>query len=295
LEYGNDGLSKNDGFVRLIVPLTADLDLISEELFRLTTNGGSEYCGRVIQTATGKLSWRDKTNELKLIFIAGNEPFSQGEVDYRQACGEAIARGIIVNTIYCGDYQEGVRTHWKKGAELADGTYMNIDQNKKVAHIAAPQDEALLGLNEDLNTTYIPYGVRGMELKERQLEQDINAESYGAAGLSQRAVSKASTYYKNANWDLVDAVEEGEVKLETIDKKKLPAEMQEMSAGERINYVNERKKKREEIQIKIQHLNEERRRYVAAKQRKLYDSGTLDDAIIKTVREQAAQKNYQFE
>jgi hypothetical protein len=295
LEYGNDRLSREDGYVRLIVPLTADLDLISEKLFNLTTNGGSEYCGWVIQTAAQKLNWDENTNTLKVIFVAGNEPFSQGTVDYRKACRETIARGIIVNTIFCGDFEEGVRTHWKEGAELADGKYMNIDQDKTVVHINAPQDEELLRLNETLNATYIPYGERGGEFKKRQLEQDANAEGYGAAILSQRAVSKASAYYKNTSWDLVDAMEEGEVDLEKIDTDQLPTEMQEMTMEERIDFINQQKKKREEIQSNIQQLNEERRNYVAAKQRELYAAGTLDDAIIKAVREQAVQKNFQFE
>jgi len=36
-------LSPTEGFVRLVTPLTNDLDKISEELFKLKTNGGSEY------------------------------------------------------------------------------------------------------------------------------------------------------------------------------------------------------------------------------------------------------------
>ena len=38
------------------LPLTRDLDLVSKELFSLRTNGGSEFCGAVIQRATGAVS-----------------------------------------------------------------------------------------------------------------------------------------------------------------------------------------------------------------------------------------------
>ena len=51
-EYGNDGLNKNTDYIRQVAPLTTDLDLISEKLFSLRTNGGSEYCGAVIQDAS---------------------------------------------------------------------------------------------------------------------------------------------------------------------------------------------------------------------------------------------------
>jgi hypothetical protein len=38
----------------------------------------------------------------KAVFIAGNEPFTQGPVEPRGACREAFSKGIIVNTIHCG-------------------------------------------------------------------------------------------------------------------------------------------------------------------------------------------------
>jgi hypothetical protein len=39
--------------------------------------------------------------DLKLIYIAGNEPFNQGPIDYKKVCEIASAKGIFVNTIYC--------------------------------------------------------------------------------------------------------------------------------------------------------------------------------------------------
>ena len=147
-EYGNSGLSAESGFIRLISPLTTDLDKISENLFGLRTNGGSEHCGQVIQRAVEELKWSDSGADLKMIAIAGNEPFSQGPVDYRQACKAAIAKGIMVNTIHCGG---GIPEDWRDGALLADGKAMNIDQNQKVVHIEAPQDKEIARLGENLN------------------------------------------------------------------------------------------------------------------------------------------------
>ena len=56
-EYGNDNLSPQEGFVRLVVSFTDDLDLVSEKLFGLKTRGGQEYCGQVIRDATHQLTW----------------------------------------------------------------------------------------------------------------------------------------------------------------------------------------------------------------------------------------------
>ena len=83
---------------------------MSEELFALKTNGGDEYCGMVIQKATRNLEWSKNKNDLKLIYIAGNEPFTQGPVSYQSAIADAKEHGITVNTIHCGSAQEGAST-----------------------------------------------------------------------------------------------------------------------------------------------------------------------------------------
>ena len=51
-EYGNSRLEREEGYIRRVLPLTTDLDKVSEQLFALTTNGGQEYCGQVIEVAT---------------------------------------------------------------------------------------------------------------------------------------------------------------------------------------------------------------------------------------------------
>ena len=70
--------------MRLILPLTDDLDRVSEELFTLKTNGGEEYCGCVIRDAVKRLDWSRSGDVYKAIFIAGNEPFTQGPVNFHR-------------------------------------------------------------------------------------------------------------------------------------------------------------------------------------------------------------------
>src|SRR3954470_10255251 len=106
-EYGNQGLKPQDGFIRQVLPFTDDLDSVSEKLFALRTNGGDEYCGQVIQTAVNDLKWSAQPSVYKTIFIAGNEPFTQGTVDYHGACEAAAKLGIIVNTVHCGSQADG--------------------------------------------------------------------------------------------------------------------------------------------------------------------------------------------
>ena len=293
-EYGNDGLSAREGYIRQVAQMTTDLDKISEDLFALKTNGGSEFCGQVIDVSLKQLLWSASNDDLKMIFIAGNEPFNQGGVDYKKSCKKSISKGIIVNTIFCGDYQQGINTFWKDGADLADGKYMNIDQDRKVVHIPTPFDDPIVQLNKKLNKTYIGYGSQGKKMKERQITQDNNASSMGAGSYVNRAMSKSSQMYKNEQWDLVDAVEEDEEKLDKITDDELPEELKGKSKEEIKVYVDEKKKERENINKQIQVLNKKRTKFIAEKRKENAEELSLDKLMINTVKDQAKKKNYKF-
>ncbi|MFH1533012.1 MAG: vWA domain-containing protein [Pseudomonadota bacterium] len=295
-EYGKSSLPAKEGYIRMIVPLTTNLDKISEELFALTTNGGDEYCGQVIDRAFTELDWSKVAGDLKIIVIAGNEPFTQGPVDYKKAAKGAISKGIMINTIFCGPEQEGIQGMWKDGAVLADGRFMNIDQNQAVVHIAAPQDKKIAELNAKLNTTYVAYGKEGKKAASRQMAQDANASGVSAAVASERAVTKSSGFYKNAEWDLVDAAGDGTVDLESVEEEALPEEMRGLDKGKRKEFVEKKKKERETIQAEIRTLNDDRKKFVAVERKKMENSkgDSLDSALIKAVRSQAVEADFEF-
>jgi hypothetical protein len=279
----------------MIVPLTTDLDKISEELFALTTNGGSEYCGWVIKNATQELKWSEQPDDLKVIFIAGNEPFTQGKVDYRISCKTAVTKGIIVNTIHCGGEQIGIDSKWKDGAIVADGRFLNIDQNRQVVHIEAPQDKEITELGIKLNDTYIGYGSYGITNTLRQSQQDTNASNVSKEAAIQRSVAKSSRNYSNADWDLIDGIKDNRVKLEELETKALPENMRKMSRKEQKGYVENMAKERSRIQTKIVELNTLRKKYIAEQMKKQHGSQkTLGSAAIRAVREQAEKRNFKF-
>ncbi|HEX8441657.1 vWA domain-containing protein [Archangium sp.] len=295
-EYGNDTLSREGGFIRQVVPLTTDLDRVSEQLFALKTNGGNEYCGQVIQKATQQLEWSKSKKDLKLIYIAGNEPFTQGPVAHSTAIAAAKEHGIVVNTIHCGPAEVGARSGWAEGAKLAGGQPFNIDQNRAVAMVAAPQDEEIARLGVELNKTYLSYGRAGAEAKRRQVAQDANA-STNAVSATTRAVSKASRLYDNSNWDLVDGTKKGAVKLEALKDEELPEELRGKSAEERKAVVEAKEKERSALQGRIQQLNQERQKYLAQKQKEQAAEGgdTLDKAILQSVETQAKAQSFTLE
>jgi hypothetical protein len=296
--YGSPDLGQDTGYVKQLTPLTTDLDKVSEELFKLTTRGGQEYCGTVIKAAVEELKWSVVKGDYKVIFIAGNEPFTQGSVDYKEACKAAIARGIMVNTIHCGAAEAGIKTGWKEGADLADGAFMNIDQNRKVPMVAAPQDKELAELSANVNTTYVAYGKEGEAGRARQSAMDSAAAGAAPAAAAERAATKGNAVYQNAGWDLVDAINQKKVKLEDLKEEDLPEEMKKMTLEERQAHVEKKVAERKEIQDRITQLSRERADYIAKETARLAAAAgekTLDQAMIEAVRNQAQKRQYKFE
>ena len=296
-QYGNNGLSEKKGWVQQVVPLTDDLDKLSEQLFALKTNGGEEYCGWVIKDAVRDLEWDSSPKTYKAIFIAGNEPFTQGPVSYVTSCKGAITKGIIVNTIHCGPEKEGIEGKWKDGAALADGRFIVINQDAQVANIPAPQDRKIADLNAKLNSTYIGYGAAGIAGKSRQEAQDKNAAAApaGASVLATRALSKSGANYSNAHWDLVDRAKQKDFDIAKVKDTELPEEMRKLSADERKEFIAKKTAEREELQKELGGLAVEREKFVAEKMREKGKDNTLGIAVTKAVREQASKKGVVFE
>lgn len=304
-EYGNEGLPEKSGYIRMVSPFTRDLDRVSEKLFALSTNGGDEFVGHVIKDAIARLDWSKSPTDLKLVFVAGNESFDQGHVRASAMIRRALERGITINTIYCGGPLDDDAAGWKRGALLADGRFMNIDQDQKIAQIEAPQDAEIQALSAELNETYVGYGVEGARGLERQAAQDVNARKMKQGAAVQRSLSKSLAHYKNSSWDLVDGVADGKVDVGAMADNELPREMRGLSAVDRKNYVAQKATKRNEIKARLNALGAERAAYLEKERMKRSPApgsgsgsgsvSTLDAAMLAAVRDQAKQKGYGFD
>lgn len=293
-EYGNTSLPAEEGYIRQVVSFTSDLDSVSAELFALTTNGGDEYCAQVIDETLTRLPWSGNANDFKAIYIAGNEPFTQGNVHYVGVCKRARDKDVLVNTIHCGTHDAGVAGKWQHGAHLAGGSYMTINQDRSVAQPDAPQDSALAKLNADLNDTYLYYGKRGEALKEQQVELDIANDRLSNDAAAERAAAKAGRLYDNAHWDLVDAQAGEEFELADVPAAQLPEPMREMTLEEKQAHIDAMAQKRKAIQLQIKALAAERQAHLAqARQEAAEAEGdTLGEAINHTIDQQLKAQGY---
>jgi TolB-like protein len=297
-EYGNSSLPREAGFIRQVLPFTTDLDAVARELFALKTNGGDEYCGQVIKEAVDGLKWSPKSDVYKAIFIAGNEPFTQGQTPFQDAVSRAKAKNIFVNTVYCGSRQQGMAEQWRAGAELAEGDYSNIDQSLVAQEIAAPQDDKIAELSNRLNDTYVAYGAGGAGKLEAKKGAYGQAKTAGRAVMAERAAFQAAAapaqVAAEADWDAVSAIESGSVRKEDIRSDQLPPEVQKLSKPEQQKYLDAKLAERRKIKEEINRLQSERKVYIAQQEKTKSGAQTLDKAMIDTIRRQAVKRGYKF-
>jgi hypothetical protein len=131
----------------------------------------------------------------------------------------------------------------------------------------------------------------------RQAAQDANAVAASASALVSRSVSKGNAIYCNDAWDLVDAIKNGKCQLDDVKDEDLPESLKKLDKTQRKARVEEASRERAAIQKQILDLNREREKFLAAERKKQAPAQreTLDQVIVKAIREQAAQHHLSFE
>ncbi len=279
------------------IDLTDDLDAFYAKMMALTTSGGDEFVGWVLSDAVNTMSWSDKRDALKLIFVAGNESADQGsdQRNFRYVTEQARGADIIINPIYAGDREQGIRELWDQVAMHGGGNYAAIDAEHGTVQIATPHDSILRSLNDELNATYVPYGDKGDDGLANQLAQDTNARRLGTQSCGSRVAAKGCALYNNAKWDLIDAVRQQDFRLVDVKTPDLPLYMRSMTPAQRAAYVEGMRAVRGAVQDRIQETNTLRQAFISAERIK---SGTgklsLDESMLQSLRAQARAKGFTF-
>lgn len=294
-EYGRSNNNITEGYVKQINAFSTDLDQVSKNLFSLSTRGGDEYCGHVMFTSLNDLQWDADTNNYKVIFIAGNESFLQGNIHYTSACLIAKQKKVTVNTIFCGDKNEGIKLNWNLGAECGNGSYTNINTDAKIKDIPTPYDSAIFVLNDKLNQTYIGYGSKGVSAPAQQKQVDDMNKKLAESILVKRAIAKSQkNVYKNEEWDLVDAYVADTTIIKRLNTETLPASLKNKSKKEIEQYIKTKNAERSAIQKNITQLAIKRDAYILAEKTRNYNSNTqpnLQTEIEKIIRSQGKRYN----
>jgi Mg-chelatase subunit ChlD len=293
---------RGDDYVTRKFEFTSDLETMYTHLRDFSAGGGGdtpEDVNRALNDAVNGLQWSQQPAALKIIYLVGDAPphmdYQEG-YDYRSITKIAERRGIIVNTVQCGNL-DGTREVWQEIARMAEGKYAAIDQSGGMMAVASPYDEELSKLSRDLNGTYVAYGSEGGRMVAAQIANDRDAETRAPASAAERAASKAGGLYRNESWDLVDALNNKNVELDKLKPSDLPADMRTLDTKQQREYLEQKSKERQQLQAKIQDLSRQRDAYVDAK---LKESGKktndgFDAQVLNTLKEQGQKKGINFE
>ena len=195
-QYGNTDISKRDGFVEQLTPLTTDLDMVTVKLYSLRTTGGKEYAPLAIKRAVEELHWDSDDSVQKLIVVAGNEGFGQGHIKQKDAFALAAEHDIAVLPIYCANKgaSKSAISSWRLAATLAGTDFESIDPDQEVARIESPFDAQIMEKYRELQASQAAGGTEVSQYGQQ-------AESYIPEGV---AVERAVVQSRQAQYQYCD-------------------------------------------------------------------------------------------
>jgi Mg-chelatase subunit ChlD len=296
---------RGDSYVTQVTDLSADIDSMYAKLIDLQADGGGdgpESVNQALTQAVEGMSWSQDPDSYQVIFLVGDAPPHmdyQDDVKYPQTLALAARRGIVVNTIQCGEEAE-TRMRWQQIAALSQGRFFRVDQAGSAVAIATPFDADLAKLSASLDATRLFYGTA--EARERSAAKVVAADKLrvlaSPASQARRAAFNTSVS-GTANFvgegELVDDVVSGRVDLAKVEADQLPAPLQALSVDERRQLVTANAGKRAELTQQIQLLAGQRDEYVAGKVAAVGGAaGSLDHGIFDAVREQAKEKGLTY-
>lgn len=295
---------RGDQYVTQLVELTEDLDSVYNALMKFQAAGGGdgpESVNQALYEGVHLMPWSNDPRALQIVFLVGDYPPHmdyQNDVPYQITGKTANQKGIIINTIQCGNHRPTAQT-WQEIASMAQGQYVALSQTGNMQAISTPYDDQINRLSNQQAQTVLNYGSveekRDFNLKQQNRTNAPAAAQADRAELSYRGGDNVKLY-TGVN-DLVDDVKSGRVDISTVETEQLPDNMQAMSDTERAAYVENNYQERQLMSAKLEKLLEQRRAYLSAEQSRLAaenEGDAFDAKVAEMVREQAANKGIAY-
>lgn len=298
---------RGDDYVTKVTDLDADLDRIYVELTSLAAGGGGDGPESVnlgLRDAVKKLSWTAGDRVLKVVFLVGDAPPHMDyadDVPFAKTCEEAVRAGIVINTLRCGGAAD-TETVWREIAKLSEGSYASIPQEGSEA-VATPFDERIAALGGRMAGGFTAYGERKArdDAEEKLRKGDVAAKAAGGTA-APSAVSAdrwgvlALRETLDEDADLVGLLAAGKLKVEDLEKDKLPEELRELPPEELKARIAVLVKEREEFRKELSDLQAKRAEFLKAAAAKSAAAGrsAFDLEVGKALRAQGARKGFAF-
>ena len=296
---------RGDAYVTRVVDLNSNLDAVYAELMSFEAGGGGdtpESVNKALYDAVYNMSWSDRGQAYRTVFLVGDAPphMDYNEIRYPEIIATARDKGIVVNTIQCGELGVTVDP-WQAIASLGSGNFFQVEQAGGAVAYASPFDDEIAELSAALDRTRLYYGSE--EERQRKLDEvseieEIIVTASSAVKARRGVFNAAPAGHENLAGDkeLIDAVSSGAVDLETMDDALLPEAMKPMAPEEKAAYVSRLAEERAELQSRIQALAADRDAYLRQKVEAAggLDS-SLDQKLYDTIREQAGNAGLAYE
>lgn len=296
---------RGDRYITQVLPLTDDLDKVYATLTEYQAEGGGdepEDVRRALAEGVAKAGWsQPSANHAQILFLVGDAPPHDylDEPDTLTTADVAIQQGIIVNTIQCGT-SATTKQVWEAIAQRGQGQYFLIPQDGGVQTISSPYDGQLSQLGNRLGGTFLAYGggagVEGENYRVARKVASMSTETAIVTGsapsaAADRSVNKALNSRAYIG-DLLQDIENGSTKLESVKDEDLPSELRKLSPEERTKEVEKRLAERSEIRKQILALSKQRSDYIATEQKKSKGGAqnSFDVAVSAALRQQLAKK-----
>lgn len=319
---------RGDDYVTKVFDLTDDLDGMYKNLQGFQAAGGGdtpEHVNRALKDAVNAFAWSKEEGALKVIFLVGDAPphtdygpdaTEQDVPDYRKVCEAAVRKGIVINTVRCGNDSETEKV-WQEIARRSEGRYASIEQSGGVVAISTPMDKEIAELSGKVAGSVVAYGeararraIAGRAKAAREMADAAPAEAVAdraevlaksapaapaaAPALAMGAAGGAAMRETEGGGDLLAAVESKSVELDKLKDDQLPEEMRKMTPDERKAYVAKKQADRKAAEERLKKLIEERGKFLEAEKAKAGPTG-FDAEVLKALKEQAKKKGLEFE
>lgn len=297
---------RGDDYVTDVIDLSSDLDTMYGRLMQFAAGGGGdtpESVNQALHDAVHRISWSQDPSSYQTIFLVGDAPPHldyQGEAQYPEIVQAARAKGIVVNTIQCGEMAQTV-TPWTQIASLGNGRYLKVAQAGGAFAVATPFDDEIAQLAAELDGTRLFYGneeqmtlLEGKAAATERLTEIATTGSRARRAVFNATASGAANLF--GDQDLVENIAKGDVSLDDVPAAELPETFRELDRVEQEQKIEELAERRNELQSRIDTLAQSRAAFID--ERVAEEGGaaeSLDRQLYEVVRDQAAPAGLTFE
>jgi Mg-chelatase subunit ChlD len=290
---------RGDAYITRTYDLSPDLDSMYASLMDFRAQGGGdgpESVNQALYDAVHGMSWSDDSKVYKTVFLVGDAPPHMdynNDVKYPVTLQAAARKGIIVNAIQSGQHQH-TRPAWQEIAALGQGEYFQVENSGNAVAVATPFDKELSALAAELEDTRLYFGDK--ETKKAQ-KAKLDANTRLRKELSSEALARRDTFNATASGkanllgesELVDAITSGRIGLDEIEEENLPSSLQAMAPAEQQEVIEQKAKRRDELQQEIRKLSASRSQFIKEKvEAEGGADNSLDEKIYRAVKDQAA-------